>query len=212
MTATASPPRRRRGILAFLPDTIDHFPYHADLFDADQLLAKRQSRDDQCAVQISTNDTLASTAVAAVVLLLVDPQQPNSRRVLHQLLQRLLHATPTAAAAADDMHVIVVLSSTAGLALQHSGLSVVANSNFLLMALAWTACPALAVVETATGRKVSAAAEEKALDWYPLRMTNENENNEDPVLQAWRQGRSALTWKQQVLTAVLVPSVPCTIQ
>jgi hypothetical protein len=230
---------RRRGILAFLPDSVHHFVYNAGLVEEKNTSVlsvshttsrqrRRQRRNNvesasHCIENGSEISTSSSTdhvihGSAAVVLLLVDPLQPSSIRSLALLVRRLSH--PENNTENHRVHGIVVLATGATTNsqqmhdhLQHSGLSLVDSSGFspaMQLALSWTVSPSLAVVETAKGQKISCNAELVALDWYSLPYHDSSES--DPVLEAWQQGRSSLTSTQQALAAVIVPTaMPCSI-
>ena len=275
--------RRRRGMLAVLPDSVQHFPYDFAAWKEGyqdkraQLLSrtKRQRRrrlynnsinkktqsssvDDDLNQETSSDQVSAQSA--AVALILVDPNQPYSLQVLDRLVQRLvlpennhhlsqqqhvhgivllLLDTP---GDDDDNHDDDVLRIQLENFLRHTGLSLlcIPTQQSSSSSSSWWpwfqttlnlhTCPALCVLETHTGRRISGTAEEMALEWNTITTTaasaaaaastaTETEtrihaatSSHDPVLQAWRQGRSALSWSQQARAALTVPSaMPCVL-
>lgn len=200
---------RRKGVLAFLPDTLQHFPFRADAWDAFPSLPapprrsnNRKEDDDRLrwTETVETDQWIASST--SIALLLVDPQQRSSRHFIPLLVRRLVVNTTVRG-------ILVIMSSSLDEPLldylEHSGLAFAylsACSLCLPQVLSWTSCPALAVCTSLTGRKVSVAAEEMALEWY----SSNDDNNHDPVLSAWNAGTSALSWKQQMAAAFVVPS------
>ena len=243
--------RRRRGILAFLPDSIEVFSYDADCWRkkghmpaiAGASTKRQRRRHRQMAKQsvdaggekysrsCNTDETLQDSS--AVVIFLMDPHQVSSLRLLRRLIERLvLSENQIEGSASDDsmkeavarshqrVHGIVVLSAprrhgAVQELLRHSGLSLLAMTEAPLLktVLQWTACPALSVLDASTGRNMSSAAEEMALEWHPFNCQQLGENvSTDAVLNAWQQGQSALTSKQKVRAALTVPSaMPCSV-
>ncbi|GAX16410.1 hypothetical protein FisN_10Hh353 [Fistulifera solaris] len=204
----------RKGILAFLPDTLQYFPYRADAWEKDpfpSLAATRYRRVKRQNIEsgivytetVQTNRWIA--ACTSVAVFLVDPRQPSSRHFIPLFVRRLAQRSNTTARGifvimTDDLDESVLDY------LEHSGLAwtyLSTCSPFLTQVLSWTSCPALAVCTSTTGRKISATAEEMALEWHPY-------SDPDPVVTAWNAGVSALSWRQQMAAAILAPS--CVVQ
>jgi hypothetical protein len=207
---------RRKGVLAFLPNTLQYFPYRADAWEKDpfpSLAATRYRRVKRQNIEagivytetMETNRWIA--ACTSVALFLVDPRQPSSRHFIPLIVRRLVQRSNTAVRG-----IFVIMTDESSLDeslldyLEHSGVALTylsACSPFLTQVLSWTSCPALAVCTSTSGHKVSAAAEEMALEWHPY-------SDPDPVLTAWNSSASALSWRQQTAAAFLVPS--CVVQ
>ena len=193
MSAIPSSTRRRRGILAFLPETLHYFPPNPASWKLAAASRRRKRRRPQeqegpCQ-QVSTNSINLDT----VAFLLVDPQQPSSRKWL-DLLQKRLSQQSTV------VGIVLLMNDHDSSILQHSGLYTCSLTSTLQMTLSMSVCPALAVAKH--GIKVSAATEEMALEWN----TVVEEGEEDPVLEAWKHGKSALTWSQKALATAIMPS------
>ena len=214
MASTPPLPARRRGVLAFLPDTLHHYPYDEQAWklaerkrprrapvSAVEQAPRQEEEEEEEEENVNTSDYLASAS--AVAILLLDPVQPSSRRWLHLLQQRLRQEQQKSQSEHPIRLIVVIVASSTGQSplLQHSGCFVARTNNMLQTACGFQACPALAVVEPKQGRKVSSATEEWALEW-----NLPSDTLVDPVIKAWKEGRSALTWKQQALATVLSPA------
>jgi hypothetical protein len=205
---------RRKGVLAFLPDTLQYFPYRADAWEKDPFpslsatryrRAKRQHLEDGIVYTETVETNRWVAACTSVAVFLVDPRQPSSRHFIPLFARRLVQRSNTTV---RGILVIMTDDLDENLLdyLEHSGLAwtyLSACSPVLTQVLSWTSCPALAVCASATGRKVSSAAEEMALEWHPS-------SDPDPVVTAWSSGQSALSWRQQTAAAFLAPS--CIVQ
>lgn len=215
---------RRKGALAFLPDTLQYFPYRQDVWENHDSFpslpppprSRRSDRTIEAGLRITetieTDEWIAAST--SVALLLVDPQQRSSRHFISLLVRRFVQSSNTAIRG-----ILVIMSSSEESSsslderlldfLEHSGLAwtyLSACSSCLPQVMSWTSCPALSVCTSTTGRKVSVAAEEMALEWHSYK----DDADDDPVLSAWNAGTSALSWKQHMAAAFVVPS--CIVQ
>ncbi|GAX17653.1 hypothetical protein FisN_10Lh353 [Fistulifera solaris] len=204
----------RKGVLAFLPDTLQYFPYRADAWEKDPFPSlaatrfRRVTRHNLEAGIVYTETAETNRWIStctSVAVFLVDPRQPSSRHFIPLFVRRLVQRYNTTVRG-----ILVIMTDDLDESLldylEHSGLAwtyLSACSPFLTQVLSWTSCPALAVCASATGRKVSSAAEEMALEWHPS-------SDPDPVVTAWSSGQSALSWRQQTAAAFLAPS--CIVQ
>jgi hypothetical protein len=156
-----------------------------------------------------TDIILHETDVA--VLFLFDPYQPYSVKLLQKLVS-VCHP-PSDDAAAGTIHLLAVTQrgdckAVVNQLLQHSGVLLLpynedASFAGLQLAVGFSSCPAIAVLDCHSGRKVSCPQEDLAVDW----------NQPAQVRDAWLvQRSSALTSLQHVQAVTLFPSSSCTIQ
>lgn len=171
--------RRLKGILALLPSMI------------------RSSAGNE----VLTADIIEENDV--VVLMLLDLKQPFSLRLYRSFCEKLNRRV-------NSIRVFVALQgATESFAQLVSQQQFVAVYNVPMVdgfgmwktALGFSACPALAVVDSRDGRKISHSQEELAVLW----------NDGKDVQQSWVEERtSALTRIQKVQAALLFPS--CVVQ
>jgi len=188
-------PSRRKGCLAFFPDSVSLFPRAETTFQPPSLHSVLRNRTKPSKpsflIQKSINEWIGDKNVVSI---LVDPVQPSSLRLVHEFSRVLGNQ--------DQVNGLVVSNSTEECFdwLDGSGLAMVRLehcSSMLQMALGWTSCPALAVVECKMGRKVSKTSEE----WASL-----NAN----AVECWANGESALSWHQSAQAAIVSPAA-CSI-
>jgi hypothetical protein len=211
-TSTNPNRHRLRGILAFLPPTVDCYSHDADAWKKDAAhhrppsskyrtrkrdVENSQNMTNKRSVATSTVDWLQDADVIAI--LVADPTRSHCWQVCRNLVP-VCNAMSESASASKIRCLVILSSSDTELMdrfMHHTGFaSCVGPSSALSMALSLDHLPTLAVLGK-TGYKLSNAQhEELALEW----------NAPQVVTERWLAGTSALSTQQVLWAAALFPS------
>jgi hypothetical protein len=214
--------RYRKGLLAFLDDSADFFPYDADEWKT-KLTAKapksRRSRRRAAAEEPTTEtllvppgETIAfSTVLAAeqpqvILLFFYDPEQSHSVRVRNRIVQLLASPTTRPLLMCCAISLGHTWANSRREFLQATGMLDIGVASPLALSSVFGprvrshGLPHLMLVSPTNGRSFGQAHEDLALEW----------NDPTDVLRRWVNGESGLSRWQQVRREVLFPSF-CTI-
>jgi hypothetical protein len=225
--ADSTAQRRLKGILALLPIDVMLYAYNKAEWNAKQGSAlvvthrqRRRKKRESALLQDIEGARIGTTAQTitlyehihardVTVIFLMDPYQPYSVQLFQKLVTVCQLKGDDALVGEAKIHCLVVTQCVATAVidslLQHSGMLLLpCDENFVVWKLAagFSACPSIAVVESATGRRVCGVHEDLAVDW----------NTAAHVREAWLVDRTtALTVPQQVKACTLFPA-SCGVQ
>jgi hypothetical protein len=196
----ARPAPRVPGLLRFLPEKIIRYPHDAVVWinirkdRGSRRSNKRRRKEEVPSVTkevVSLSRLLINEAVTLIFL--IDPYQPHSMRIRNQLVELstayeipcIVTSSARVEETDDDHHIDSCL--------QGSGLCYTPLTASLQACFNLTQVPSLVVLYK--GIKISKSHEELALEWTDM----------DAIVQAWKQGQSALSTCQQLQALLMFP-------
>ena len=194
------------GLLRFFPERVTRFPFDAVAWNSvskqrtNRIRQRQRSNNTSQGSAIQKESVLLSNTIlsqSVVVVFVFDPYQAHSLKIRKQLVE-LCSAFDTdivcLAITSDD------ITSSSESFLQATGFCTCPFTPSLQTILNITHVPSLVVL--CNGKKIPTSVhEELALEW--------NNDDFEKILQAWKQGQSALSMCQQLQASLMFPS--CTI-
>lgn len=221
-------PRRLKGILSLLPVDVTPYAYDEAEWNAKQISAmvpstrrqrRRKRRESAQSDDLESAKTFTKAHTTPLyehvresdvaVLFLFDPYQPYSMELFQKLVSVCQLRDEKVSADGRKIHCLVITQCAESavidsLLLRSGALLLPCDEKFAIWKLAagFSSCPAVAVVECTTGRKISDVHEDLAVAW----------NAAAHVREAWLLHLStALTGLQQIQACTLFPG-SCIVQ